>query len=266
MGNILKVENLRVVFSRESKEFNAVDDVSFTVEAGKITCLVGQSGSGKSMTALSIIKMLPSSAKLNGSVMYNEKNLLVLPTKELVKIRGKRIYTIFQNPMNALNPSVKIGKQLFYIAKSHGISDRKTFDRQIAGILEELNFCNSGMILEQYPFQLSGGMLQRVMIALAIWMKPEIIIADEPTTALDVTVQKEILNQFRRIRDVFGVTILLITHDFGVVAELADEVVVMYKGKIVEKSNVFKVFNSPKELYTKELLKATFDKEVGTVC
>jgi ABC-type dipeptide/oligopeptide/nickel transport system, ATPase component len=122
------------------------------------------------------------------------------------------------------------------------------------------------MILEQYPFQLSGGMLQRVMIALAIWMKPEIIIADEPTTALDVTVQKEILNQFRRIRDVFGVTILLITHDFGVVAELADEVVVMYKGKIVEKSNVFKVFNSPKELYTKELLKATFDKEVGTVC
>jgi ABC-type dipeptide/oligopeptide/nickel transport system ATPase component len=122
------------------------------------------------------------------------------------------------------------------------------------------------MVLEQYPFQLSGGMLQRVMIALAIWMKPEIIIADEPTTALDVTVQKEILNQFKKVRDMFGVTILLITHDFGVVAELADEVIVMKEGRIVEKGSVFEIFNSPKALYTKALLKATFEKEVNSIC
>lgn len=266
MESILKVEDLCVSFNEPEGSFRVVDSISFEVEVGKITCVVGQSGSGKSMTALSLINMVPLPGKVSGKVIFKDRNLLDLCFKEMREIRGRHIFSIFQHPMNSLNPSIKIGKQLFEFAKSHGMSENKQFYKEIAEILDTLNFVNSNIVLDQYPFQLSGGMLQRVMIALAIWMKPEIIIADEPTTALDAIVQKEILKQLSVIRKMFDVSILLITHDLGVVAEVADVVIVMKEGRIVEKGNVYKIFNDPQDPYTKSLLSATFRKEAGLVC
>jgi ABC-type dipeptide/oligopeptide/nickel transport system ATPase component len=266
MESILKVEDLSVVFKGPEESFRAVDGISFEVEAGKITCVVGQSGSGKSMTALSIINRVPILGEVSGKVIFKERNLLDLCYKEMREIRGRHIFSIFQHPMNSLNPSVKIGKQLFAFVKSHGVKGKKQFYQEITEILDTLGFSNSNLVLEQYPFQLSGGMLQRVMIALAIWMKPEIIIADEPTTALDAIVQKEILKQLSVIRKMFDVSILLITHDLGVVAEIADDVIVMKDGNVVEKGSVFRIFNDPQAPYTKSLLSATFRKEACLVC
>lgn len=266
MESILKVEDLCVSFNGPEGSFRAVDSINFEVEAGRITCVVGQSGSGKSMTALALINRVPLPGEVSGKVIFKERNLLDLCTKEMREIRGRHIFSIFQHPMNSLNPSVKIGKQLFELVKSHGVKGKKQFYKEIAEILDTLNFLNSNLVLEQYPFQLSGGMLQRVMIALAIWMKPEIIIADEPTTALDAIVQKEILKQLSVIKKMFEVSILLITHDLGVVAEIADEVIVMKEGKVVETGNVYKIFNNPQDPYTESLLSATFRKEAGVVC
>lgn len=266
MESILKVEDLRVSFNGPEGSIRAVDGISFEVEVGKITCVVGQSGSGKSMTALSLINMVPLLGEVSGKVIFKERNLLDLCFKEMREIRGRHIFSIFQHPMNSLNPSIKIGKQLFGFAKSHGMNEKKQFYKEIAEILDTLNFVSSNFVLDQYPFQLSGGMLQRVMIALAIWMRPEIIIADEPTTALDAIVQKEILKQFSVIRKMYDVSILLITHDLGVVAEIADDVIVMKEGKVVENGNVYKIFNNPQDPYTESLLSATFRKEACLVC
>lgn len=266
MEAILKVEDLCVSFKGVEGSFKAVDSVSFEIEVGKITCIVGQSGSGKSMTALSIINRVPLTSEIRGKVIFNRKNLLDLSFKEMLEIRGKHIFSIFQHPMNSLNPCIKIGKQLFEFAKSHGMYEKKQFFEEITEILDTLNFMNSNAILDRYPFQLSGGMLQRVMIALAIWMKPEIIIADEPTTALDAIVQKEILKQFSMIRKMFDVSILLITHDLSVVSEIADKVIVMKEGKVVEEGNVHDIFNNPKDSYTQSLLSASFRKEACLVC
>lgn len=266
MESILKVEDLCVSFNGPEGSFRAVDNISFEVEVGRITCVVGQSGSGKSMTALSLINRVPLLGEVSGKVIFKERNLLDLCFKEMREIRGRHIFSIFQHPMNSLNPSIKIGKQLYEFVKSHGVKGKKQFYKEITEILDTLNFLNSNIVLEQYPFQLSGGMLQRVMIGLAIWMKPEIIVADEPTTALDAIVQKEILKQFSVIRKMFDVSILLITHDLGVVAEIADDVIVMKEGRVVEKGDVYKIFNNPQETYTKSLLSATFRKEACLVC
>lgn len=266
LEDLLEVKNLYVHFDKEADVFTAVNNISFKVEPAQITCIIGQSGSGKSLTALSMINMAPPSARISGSVLFKGRNLLETSPDQLRKIRGKHIFSIFQNPMNALNPNVKIGRQLFEIAQSHGIKGKTGFFKEISDILKKMNFENPQQVLKQYPFQLSGGMLQRVIIALAIHMKPDVIVADEPTTALDVTVQKEILGQFNAIRNKYGIAILFITHDMGVVAEIADEVIVMKEGKLIEQGNVFSIFNNPQEGYTKSLLTSNFENEVLLKC
>ena len=262
MGAILQVKNLHVDFYGDKGCFKAVNNINFDLEKSKITCLVGRSGSGKSMTALSIIRRIPNGGNITGEIFFRGENLLNISEQKMNAIRGKYIFSIFQHPMNSFNFSVKIGKQLFQLAKSHGVESRKIFYKQMADILETLNFTDPFSILNSYPFQVSGGMLQRLVLAMAIYMKPAVIIADEPTTALDAAVQKEVLQQLKKVRDQFGVSIFLITHHFGVVAEIADDVIVMKEGMIVEKGNVFQIFDNPQHPYTKSLLQASFEKEV----
>ncbi|WPC40048.1 ABC transporter ATP-binding protein [Clostridium sp. JS66] len=267
MENILEVKELNTVFKIEKGIKEVVKGINFEVKKSKITCIVGQSGSGKSMTAMSIIKMLPKSAYISGgSILFNGQDLIKMTDGEIREVRGKKIFSIFQNPINCFNPSLTMETQIYDLISSNMTIDRKEFESKICSIMENLNLEDPAVILKQYPFQLSGGMIQRMMIAAAIFMEPEIIIADEPTTALDVTTQKEILKQFKLIQKKFNTTILMITHDFGVVAEMADEVIVMKDGSIVEKGNIFEIFNKPKHSYTISLIKATFDREVLEVC
>lgn len=266
MSAILQVTNLHVDFYRDKGCFKAVNNISFDLEKSKITCLVGRSGSGKSMTALSIIRRIPNAGNVTGKILFRGENLLSISEKRMNEIRGKQIFSIFQHPMNSFNFSVKIGKQLFQLAKSHGVESRNIFYEQMADILETLNFTDPISILHCYPFQVSGGMLQRVALAMAIYMKPAFIIADEPTTALDAAVQKEVLQQLKKVRDQFGVSIFMITHHFGVVAEIADNVIVMNEGVIVEKGNVFQIFDNPQHPYTKSLLRASFEKGSTSLC
>lgn len=267
MENILEVKNLKTVFNVKDEVKEVVKGISFEVKKGKITCIVGQSGSGKSVTVMSMIRILPKNALISeGNILFDGQDLASIADKEMRKIRGKKIFSIFQNPINCFNPSITMGTQIYDLVSSNIKIDRKNFENKFCEIMKNVNLDNPSAILNQYPFQLSGGMLQRMMIAAAIFMEPDIIIADEPTTALDVTTQKEILKQFKLIQKKFNTTILMITHDFGVVAEIADEVVVMKDGYIVERGNVFEVFNNPKHSYTISLIKATFDREVEEVC
>lgn len=267
MENILEVKELNTAFKTEKGIKEVVKGINFEVKKSKITCIVGQSGSGKSVTAMSIIKMLPKSGYISrGSILFNGQDLVKMTDGEIREVRGKRIFSIFQNPINCFNPSLTMETQIYDLISSNMTIDKKEFENKICSIMENLNLQDPAVILKQYPFQLSGGMIQRMMIAAAIFMEPEIIIADEPTTALDVTTQKEILKQFKLIQKKFNTTILMITHDFGVVAEMADEVIVMKDGSIVEKGNVFEIFNNPKHPYTISLIKATFDREVLEVC
>lgn len=267
MENILEVKKLKTVFNTSEGTKEVVKEINFEIKKGKITCVVGQSGSGKSMTAMSIIKILPKNAHIpEGSILFKGQDLIKMSDKDMRSVRGKKIFSIFQNPINCFNPSLTMETQIYDLISSNIIIGRKEFKDKICSIMEKLNLKDPYIILNQYPFQLSGGMLQRMMIAAAIFMEPEIIIADEPTTALDVTTQKEILKQFKLIQKKLNTTILMITHDFGVVAEMADEVIVMKDGSIVEKGNVFEIFNNPKHTYTVSLIKATFDREVLEVC
>lgn len=267
MENILEVRNLKTVFNVENGTKEILKGINFQVKKGKITCIVGQSGSGKSTTAMSIIKMLPQNAFIKeGSILFKDIDLVKADDKKMEEIRGSHIFSIFQNAMNCFNSSLTMKHQIFDLISSNIEISKCDFENKICLILKSLNFDNPLSILNQYPFQLSGGMLQRMSIASAILMKPEIIIADEPTTALDVTTQKEILKQLKFIQNKFDITILLITHDFGVVAEMADEVIVMKDGIIAEQGNVFDIFNNPQNNYTSALIKATFDREVVSLC
>ncbi|AZV57216.1 ABC transporter ATP-binding protein [Clostridium sp. AWRP] len=267
MDNILEVKNLKVAFKTKNSIKEVVKGIDFQVKRGKVTCIVGESGSGKTMTVMSIINVLPKNAFIeDGSIVFNNGNISKLNNSEMKKIRGKKIFSIFQNPINCFNQSITMGNQLYDLISSNMDITREKFNDKICTIIESLNLKNPKVILNQYPFQLSGGMLQRMMIAAAIFMEPDIIIADEPTTALDVTTQKEILKQFKLIQKKFNTTILIITHDFGVVAEIADYVFVMQKGNLVEKGNVFEIFNNPKHEYTISLIKATFDRKESEVC
>lgn len=267
LENILEIRNLKVVFKENKEVKEILKGINLSVKSNKITCIVGQSGSGKSVTVKSIIKMLPKNITIEeGNVIFHGKSLTNMNYDEINKVRGKKIFSIFQNPINCFNPSITMGKQMYDLMSSNVKIEKHKFKKDICTIMEKLNLDNPSIILDQYPFQLSGGMLQRMMIACAIFMKPDIIIADEPTTALDVTTQKEILKQFKIIQEEFGTTVLMITHDFGVVAEIADEVFVMKDGKVVESGNVFEIFENPKHEYTLSLIKATFDREVLEVC
>ncbi len=255
--NILRLENLVVAFDTEQGCVHAVDDISFSLEQGKILGIAGESGCGKSVTALSILRLLPKpiSHIASGKIWFWEKNILELPIEQMHEIRGKKISMIFQEPMTALNPVHAVGRQLVEIYQLHFPGMKPAaMESNAVGMLERVGIPDPGQVMKKYPHQLSGGMRQRVMIAMALACEPDILIADEPTTALDVTVQAQILDLIREIQAKTGMSVILITHDLGVIAENCDHVVVMYAGRIAETATVNNLFKNPLHPYTKGLL------------
>ena len=253
---LLEVKNLSTGFASESGFFQAVNDISFSLEKGKTTGIVGESGSGKSVTALSIMRLLPkpSGKIISGSIVFKGQDLLTVQTKHMERIRGNRIGMIFQEPMTALNPVLSIGKQMIEAYRLHtGLNEDEAL-RSAINMLDRVGLSSPDLRMLEYPHQLSGGMRQRVMIAMAIACKPDLLIADEPTTALDVTVQAQILGLIQELQKEMGMSVLIITHDLGVVAETCDDVVVMQNGLICETANVFDLFDKPNHDYTRSLL------------
>ncbi len=263
---ILKVEHLTVSFTTKRGTAKAVNDVSFTLRKGEILGLVGESGCGKSVTSKSILRILPPEiAKVSGQVVYKGTDILGLPLKELETYRGNQISMIFQEPMVSLDPLFSVGNQLREVLMIHEKMTKAEADQKVLEMLKEVGIPSPEIRIKQYPFEMSGGMRQRVMIAMALLLHPDILIADEPTTALDVTIQAQILKLLKDINKKFGTAIILITHDLGVIAECADEVAVMYAGRIVEKATVREIFKDPKHPYTKGLLRSvpTLEKQEG---
>lgn len=256
MGSpLLKVDHLSIKLKIDGHIYPVVEDFSFELNQGKTLALVGESGCGKSMTALALMGILPTPPALppEGEVLYKGINLIGLKEDALRQIRGRHIAMIFQDPMSSLNPVFTIGDQLLEVAYSHLRLESEEAKGFVIKALEEVQLANPRDLITLYPHQLSGGMLQRVMIAMALICSPDILIADEPTTALDVTIQAQILQLLRELQEKKGMAILLITHDMGVVAQNADEVVVMYAGDQVEKGSVFSLFDFPSHPYTQAL-------------
>ncbi|MFZ2465017.1 MAG: ABC transporter ATP-binding protein [Caldibacillus thermoamylovorans] len=255
---ILDIQNLQTSFFSDGKEIKAVDGVSFTIHKGETVGVVGESGSGKSVTSLSVMRLLQDTPGkiVGGSIYFNGKNLLEIPEREMRKIRGNEIAMIFQEPMTSLNPVYKIGKQLEEAIRLHLGYDKKQARAHAVQMLKLVGLPRAEELVNEYPFQLSGGMRQRVMIAMAMSCKPKLLIADEPTTALDVTIQAQILDLMRKLGQASDTSIMLITHDLGVVAEMCERVVVMYAGKVVEETDVQTLFSEPKHPYTQGLLKS----------
>ncbi len=253
----LSVRSLKTHFFVQGGVVKAVNGVSFDVHHGKILGIVGESGCGKSVTALSILRLIdPPGRIVGGEVTLDGVDILSLPFEELRRIRGKEISMIFQDPVVALNPILPVGLQVVETILSHeDITEKEARERALEA-LSRAGLPHPERVFRQFPFQLSGGMAQRVMIAIAFCLSPKIIIADEPTTSLDVLVQAQILKELQHLKDEFGCGIILITHDFGIVAEVADEVAVMYAGSIVERAEVRTIFKSPVHPYTKALLLA----------
>ena len=253
---LLNVEGLVTAFQTEEGEIHAVDGVSFSVGKGRTVGLVGESGCGKTVTALSIIQLLPRPAAsiLAGKVLFEGEDLAAASTERLHEVRGNRIGMIFQEPMTALNPVQRIGRQITEALKLHkDLSDAEALQAAIT-MLDRVGIPSPEVRVSEYPHQLSGGMRQRVMIAMALICDPALVIADEPTTALDVTIQAQILGLLQEMQDQLGTSIIMITHDLGVIAETCDDVVVMYAGRIAEQGTVEEVFNRPRHPYTRGLL------------
>ncbi|HSQ88238.1 ABC transporter ATP-binding protein [Romboutsia sp.] len=254
---VLKIKNLSVEFSTSGESFKVVNDVNLELEKGEILGLVGESGCGKTTTALSILGLLPKNAKITGGeILFEGKNLLLLSKEELRKIRGKDIGIISQNSMSNLNPIRKIKKQFIESIRTHVDISKKEAHEIACEMLQKVNLSDPERIMNQYSFQLSGGMRQRVMIAMAIALRPKILIADEPTTALDVTVQAQILEEIDKLRKDFGISIIFVSHNLGIISQLADRIGVMYAGEIVEYGFISSVFNNPIHPYTKGLLES----------
>ena len=254
---LLSVEHLTTVFEMANGPAPALSDVSFHVNAGETLCLVGESGSGKSITALSIIRLLPPAARTTaGRIIFSGKNLLDLSGREMENIRGAQIGCVFQDPMAALNPVLTIGSQLEETLTVHRIARRRDARGMAIEWLRTVSVPDPERRAGEYAHQLSGGLRQRTLIAMAIAARPRLLIADEPTTALDVTIQAQILELLRDLRQRLGLALLLITHDLGVVAEMADRVAVMHAGRIVEESSVRELFRQPRHEYTRRLLAA----------
>ena len=248
---ILEINNLEVIPNNNSS-LKLVEDISLELNKGKTTCIVGESGSGKSLTALSIMQLLPSQLSMSGKIFFEGINLLNLTKEEIRKKRGKDIAMIFQEPMTSLNPVLTIGYQIKEAIEVHQKLSNLKLNNRVKELLKIVGI--PSWRIDSYPDELSGGQRQRVMIAMAISSSPKLLIADEPTTALDVTVQSQILKLLNNLKLKFQMTMLFITHDFGVVEDIADNVAVMYQGKIVEKGGVSEVLNKPKHPYTKALL------------
>lgn len=253
---ILQVKNLVTSFRSRNGWLRAVENVSFSIEQGEILGLVGESGSGKSVTSLSIMGLIetPPGKIEQGDILYKGKSLLSLSEREFRRIRGKQISMIFQEPMTSLNPVFTIGSQVAEVFRTHNSLSRKEARHQAIKMLDLVNIPAPDKRYDDYPHQLSGGMRQRVMIAMALSCQPQLLIADEPTTALDVTIQAQILRLILELREKFGMAVLLITHDMGVVAEICDRVEVMYGGHIAERGPVQQIFEQASHPYTKGLL------------
>jgi peptide/nickel transport system ATP-binding protein len=252
----LAVENLSVEFSTDEGRVLAVDRMSFTVEPREVLALVGESGCGKSVTSMSILGLLPRSATVTGSIEFEGRELTSLPEAAIREIRGRQVSMIFQEPMTSLNPSFTVGFQIREVLHRHDRMTRRQSWARAAELLELVRMPAPEARLREYPHQLSGGMRQRVMIAMAVACNPKVLIADEPTTALDVTIQAQILDILRDLREEVGTSILLITHDLGVVADIADRVAIMYAGHQVESGPVDDLFAHPQHPYTAGLLGA----------
>jgi peptide/nickel transport system ATP-binding protein len=252
---LLEVENLQTHFRTPDGIVRAVDGVSFQVDAGETLAIVGESGCGKSVTAMSILRLIAEPpGKIAGSIRYNGRNLLDVPEAEMRRIRGNDISMVFQEPMTSLNPVLTIGRQITETIILHEGVSRADGNKRALEMLRLVNIPEPERRLVQYPHELSGGMRQRVMIAMALACNPKLLIADEPTTALDVTVQAQILDLMRQLKARTGSAIILITHDLGVVAEMAERVVVMYAGRKVEEASVRDLFARPRHPYTRALL------------
>ncbi len=251
---VLSVENLQVTFNQEQ---HVVDDISFAIYPSETFALVGESGSGKSMTALSVLQLLPNNAQISAtSIVLQEDNLLDATEDELCKVRGKRIGLVFQDPMSSLNPVMTIGKQIEEVINIHFSLPQKSVKAQALKLLQQVEIPHPETRLNDYPHQLSGGQRQRVMIAIALAGQPELLIADEPTTSLDVTIQAQILALLKNIQQQTGMALWLISHDLALVSTIADRVAVMQKGKIVETGLTLDVFNNPQHAYTRKLIEA----------
>jgi peptide/nickel transport system ATP-binding protein len=253
---ILEVEDLRTYFYTRDGVVRSVDGVSFSVSEGETLAIVGESGCGKSVTSLSILRLIasPPGKIVSGSIRFHGKDLLDFSDAEMRDIRGDKISMIFQEPMTSLNPVLTIGRQIGEVLELHRHCTKQEARSRILELLKMVNIPEPESRIDEYPHQLSGGMRQRIMIAMALACDPEILIADEPTTALDVTIQAQILNLMRELRDRTRAAIILITHDLGVVAEMAQRVVVMYAGRKVEEAYVFDLFEKPMHPYTLGLL------------
>ena len=262
MTPLLDVQDLTVVFEGSRTSVTAVDHVSFQLAAGETLGLVGESGSGKSVTAFSILRLVQAPGRIvSGRVIFEGRDLLTLPEPDMRQVRGARISLIFQEPMTALNPVMRVGDQIAEALRVHGLADANEARARAIELLDAVRITEPARRVRDYPHQLSGGMRQRVMIAIALACRPPLIIADEPTTALDVTIQAQVLELLRELKERFHLALLLITHDFGVIAEMADRVAVMYKGQIVESGPVRQILREPAHAYTRSLLAAVPGKK-----
>ncbi|TVR61588.1 MAG: ABC transporter ATP-binding protein [Spirochaetaceae bacterium] len=256
MDSLLEIKNLRTSFKTEDGTVRAVDEVSFDIRAGEVVGLVGESGCGKTAVSLSILQLLPTPPAVieGGEIVFSDRDLLKLSREEIRRIRGNEIAMIFQEPMTSLNPVYTIGNQLLETIELHQNLDRHDARRRAIEMLKLVGIPRPDEVVGEYPHRFSGGMRQRAMIAMALSCNPKLLIADEPTTALDVTIQAQILELMHELRERIGMSILFITHDLSVIAEMADRVVVMYAGKVVEQADVTSLFHDPQHPYTKGLI------------
>ncbi|MCY8520156.1 ABC transporter ATP-binding protein [Bacillus atrophaeus] len=269
MSTLLEVQNLKTYFFRKKQPIPAVDGVDFHINKGETVALVGESGSGKSITSLSIMGLVQSSGGqiMDGSITLEGKDLVTYTENDYCKIRGNDVSMIFQEPMTSLNPVLTIGEQITEVLIYHKNMNKKEARKRAIELLQMVGFSRAEQIMKDYPHRLSGGMRQRVMIAIALSCNPKLLIADEPTTALDVTIQSQVLELMKELCQKFNTSILLITHDLGVVSEAADRVIVMYCGQVVENATVDELFLEPLHPYTEGLLTSipVIDGEIDTL-
>lgn len=256
--DVLKIKHLSVDFRTMEGNVHAIRDVTLKLHPGEVLALVGESGSGKSVTTKTIMQLLPNNAEVvSGTVEYKGRNLLDLPEKKLQQLRGNELSEIFQDPMTALDPTVRVGKQIMEPLLNHKQMSKGEAKKQALAIMNKVGIVNAKERFNNFPYQFSGGMRQRIVIAMALICHPQILIADEPTTALDVTIQSQILRLIKQLKDELGTAVIFITHDLGVVAGIADRVAVMYAGRILEFGTVEDIFYHPQHPYTVGLLKST---------
>jgi len=254
---LLEIKDLQVNFYSNDQDINVINGINLYINKGESLGIVGESGSGKSVTSLSIMGLLPQNGRVNkGSIRFKDKDIVKLSKAQLRDIRGKEISMIFQEPMTSLNPVYTIGSQIIEMIKTHRKISKREARKRAIDMLRLVGIPRAEEIVDEYPHQLSGGMRQRVMIAMAMSLNPDLLIADEPTTALDVTIQAQILDLMRKLQNELNMSIILITHDLGVVAEMCDRVAVMYAGEIIEEADIETLFENPKHPYTVGLIES----------